>query len=118
MFVVAKPDLAIFTLGVLPDDAKGRERAVRTAQELATALAGRRMGYGEAGQLMGVHHNSLRYAAATGTVLIRWEGPGNRPCGPCRRLRGTPTRPAGSWRDGTCTSTDRPHPRPSATGRG
>jgi Winged helix DNA-binding domain len=23
---------------------------------------------------MGVHHNSLRYAAATGTVLIRWEG--------------------------------------------
>lgn len=74
VFVVAKPDLAIFTLGVLPDDAKGRERAVRTAQELATALAGRRMGYGEARQLMGVHHNSLRYAAATGTVLIRWEG--------------------------------------------
>jgi hypothetical protein len=23
---------------------------------------------------LGVHHNSLRYAAATGTVLIRWEG--------------------------------------------
>jgi hypothetical protein len=32
------------------------------------------MTYGEAGQALGVHHNSLRYAAATGTVLIRWEG--------------------------------------------
>jgi hypothetical protein len=32
------------------------------------------MTYGEAGHALGVHANSLRYAAATGTVLIRWEG--------------------------------------------
>lgn len=32
------------------------------------------MPYGEAGRALGVHPNSLRYAAATGTVLIRWEG--------------------------------------------
>ena len=29
---------------------------------------------GEAGRALGVHPNSLRYAAATGTVLIRWDG--------------------------------------------
>jgi hypothetical protein len=32
------------------------------------------MSYAEAGRALGVHPNSLRYAAATGTVLIRWEG--------------------------------------------
>ena len=32
------------------------------------------MTYGEAGRGLGVHPNSLRYAAPTGTVLIRWEG--------------------------------------------
>ncbi len=32
------------------------------------------MTYGEAGSALGVHPNSLRYAAATGTVLIRWDG--------------------------------------------
>ncbi len=32
------------------------------------------MTYGEAGRALGVHPNLLRYAAPTGTVLIRWEG--------------------------------------------
>jgi len=32
------------------------------------------MPYGEAGRGLGVPPNSLRYAAATGTVLIRWDG--------------------------------------------
>jgi hypothetical protein len=32
------------------------------------------MSYWEAGRALGVHPNSLRYAAVTGTVLIRWEG--------------------------------------------
>ena len=32
------------------------------------------MTYVEAGRGLGVHPNSLRYAAPTGTVLIRWEG--------------------------------------------
>jgi len=39
-----------------------------------TVLGGTRMSYGEAGHALGVNPNSLRYAAATGTVLIRWEG--------------------------------------------
>jgi hypothetical protein len=74
VFVVAAPDLAIFSLGTLPDDAKGRQRAEDVAARLNAVLGGARMSYGEAGQALGVHHNSLRYAAATGTVLIRWEG--------------------------------------------
>ena len=32
------------------------------------------MPFGEAGRLLGVHPNSLRYAAPTGTVLMRWDG--------------------------------------------
>jgi hypothetical protein len=32
------------------------------------------MTYAEAGLGLGVHPNSLRYAAPTGTVLIRWDG--------------------------------------------
>jgi hypothetical protein len=32
------------------------------------------MTYAEAGEALGVNPNALRYAAATGTVLIRWDG--------------------------------------------
>lgn len=74
VFVVAACDLAIFSLGTLPSDAKGRRRAEETAARLHAALGGTRMGYAEAGRTLGVHHNSLRYAAATGTVVIRWDG--------------------------------------------
>src|SRR6266540_1558300 len=74
VFVVAACDLAVFSLGTLPDDAKGRQRAEDLAARLNAFLGGARMSYGEAGRALGVHPNRLRYAAATGTVLIRWEG--------------------------------------------
>jgi hypothetical protein len=74
VFVVAACDLAVFSLGTMPDDAKGRQRAERLAADLAAALGHERIGYGEAGRRLGVNPNRLRYAAATGTVLIRWEG--------------------------------------------
>jgi Winged helix DNA-binding domain len=74
VFVVAARDLAVFSLGVLPDDAKGRRKAEETAARLHAFLAGRRMTYGEAGRGLGVHPNSLRYGAPTGRILIRWEG--------------------------------------------
>ena len=66
--------MAVFSLGTLPDDARGRQRAVDLAARLHALLAGGRMSYGEAGGKLGVHPNMLRYAAATRTVLIRWEG--------------------------------------------
>jgi Winged helix DNA-binding domain len=74
VFVVPARDLAVFSLGLLPDDAKGRAKAEETAARLHAFLAGRRMTYGEAGRGLGVHPNSLRYGAPTGRVLIRWEG--------------------------------------------
>ncbi len=74
VFVVAACDLAVFSLGLLPDDAKGRRRAEDTAARLNALLGGGRMPYGVAGDALGPNANSLRYAAATGTVLIRWEG--------------------------------------------
>jgi hypothetical protein len=74
VFVVAARDLAVFSLGTLPDDARGRQRATDLAARLSAFLDGARMPYAEAGRGVGVHHNLLRYASATGTVLIRWDG--------------------------------------------
>jgi len=74
IFVIAERDLALFSLGRLPDDVKGRQRAEDLAARLHAVLGGARMAYGEAGRVLGVNPNALRYAAATGTVLIRWEG--------------------------------------------
>jgi winged helix DNA-binding protein len=74
VFAVAARDLAVFTLGTLPGDAKGRRRAEDLAARLAALLRGARMNCEEAGRALGVHHGSFRYAAATGTVLIRWDG--------------------------------------------
>jgi hypothetical protein len=73
-YVVAERDRAVFTLGRLPAAGKGRRRAEDTAARLHAFLDGRRMRYDEAGLGVGVHPNALRYAAPTGTVLIRWEG--------------------------------------------
>lgn len=73
-YVVAAEDLPLFSLGRLPEDARGLTRAHDTASKLHAFLRGRRMPFGEAGQAMGVPHNSLRYAAPTGRVLMRWEG--------------------------------------------
>jgi hypothetical protein len=73
-YVVAARDVAPFTLGRLPDGGPRRQRAEDTAARLRAFLDGREMPDGEAGRGMGVHPNSLRYAAPTGTVLIRWDG--------------------------------------------
>jgi Winged helix DNA-binding domain len=73
-YVVPARDRAIFSLGRLPTDGPGRRSAEEIAARLDTFLDGRTMTCGEAGRGLGVHPNQLRYAAPTGTVLIRWEG--------------------------------------------
>jgi hypothetical protein len=73
-YVVAEQDRAAFSLGRLPDDPAGRRLAEGLAARLDTFLGGRTMGYGQAGAGLGEPPNRLRYAAATGRVLIRWEG--------------------------------------------
>jgi len=74
-YVVPAQDLAIFSLGRLPDDAKGRKRAEDAADRVESVLGRRkRMGYGEVGAALGVNANSLRYGTTTGRLVIRWEG--------------------------------------------
>jgi hypothetical protein len=73
-YVVPERDLMFFSLGRLPDEAVARRRAEDLAARLNSFLGDARMTYGEAGRGLGVHPNSLRYAAQTGTVLIRWAG--------------------------------------------
>jgi hypothetical protein len=74
VFAVAARDLAVFSLGTMPDDERGRRRAEDLAARLRALLGDRPMNCAEAAGALGVHHGMLRYAAATGTVLIRWEG--------------------------------------------
>jgi Winged helix DNA-binding domain len=73
-YVVAAVDLPIFSLGRRPENSRRRARADEMAQRLHGVLQGRRMPFGQAGQSLSVPHNSLRYAALTGTVLLRWDG--------------------------------------------
>jgi Winged helix DNA-binding domain len=72
-YVVPKRDFALFSLGRLPTNAKGRLRAERMAELLHAHLNGRRMTDREVGREAGIG-NEVRYAAMTGTVAIRWEG--------------------------------------------
>ena len=72
-YVVAKRDFALFSLGRHPEDAKGRLRAERVAERLHAHLDGVPMTDREVGRALGVGP-SLRYAATTGTVAIRWDG--------------------------------------------
>jgi hypothetical protein len=71
-YVVPKKDFALFSLGRLPDNAKGRQRAEQMAELMHAALSGR-MTDRELGRVIRVG-NAMRYAATTGTVAIRWEG--------------------------------------------
>jgi hypothetical protein len=73
-YVVAADAVAPFTLGRLSDDPAKRNYAQDTADQLESFLAGRTMTYGEAGRALGRNPNSLRYAAPTGRVRMRWEG--------------------------------------------
>ena len=74
VYVVAAEDLPLFTLGRLPDAGKIRLRAEELAPRAHALLGDGRMRYDDAGVALGVHGNTLRYAALTGTLAIRWEG--------------------------------------------
>jgi len=74
VFVIPAEDVAVFTTALLPGDDKGRRRAEDLAARLNEHLGGQRTSANDAGRALGVHPNAFRYAAATGTVLIRWDG--------------------------------------------
>ena len=73
-YVVAARDRAVFSLGRLPEEGTTRRVAEDLAARLHSLLGGTRMTDREAGDALGEVSNRLRYAALTGTVLIRWEG--------------------------------------------
>jgi hypothetical protein len=72
-YVIPARDVAVFTLARLPDNAKKRQRVEDLANLLDDFLSGRRMTDRETGRGLGIG-NAMRYATATGRVLIRWEG--------------------------------------------
>jgi winged helix DNA-binding protein len=72
-YVVPRQDFALFSLGRLPEDAKGRQRAERMAELMHAGLQGGRMTDRELGRAIGVG-NAMRYGTTTGTIAIRWEG--------------------------------------------
>lgn len=74
VYVVAERDVAPFTLGRLPDGGAALQRAQDTAARLRELLGDEELRYGDAGRALGVHHNSLRYAAPTGAFRLRWDG--------------------------------------------
>ncbi len=73
-FVIAKRDLAVFTLGRLSEERRARQRAEDVADGLARALGDERMDCRDAARIVGLHPNALRYAAPTGRFLIYWDG--------------------------------------------
>jgi hypothetical protein len=73
-YVVPERDRAVFSLARLPEDGDARRTAEDLAARLRSLLGDSTMLDREAGEALGEHPNRLRYAATTGTVLIRWDG--------------------------------------------
>lgn len=74
VWVVPAACRAAFTLGTRYDDERGRARAATLAARLRELASDAPIAYGEAGRLLGIDPNALRYASATGTMLVRWDG--------------------------------------------
>jgi hypothetical protein len=72
-YLVPARDRGIFTLARLPDDARRRARAEDMAARVHAYLGGRRLPDGLVQRELGIG-NTIKYAAATGRVLIRWDG--------------------------------------------
>ena len=73
VYVVPARDRAVFTLGRLPDDARRRARDEDMAARVHAHLAGRRLKDNDVQKALGIG-NAIKYAAPTGTLLIRWDG--------------------------------------------
>ena len=73
VYVVPARDRGVFTLGRLPDDSRRRARAEDMAARVHAYLAGRRVKDNDVQKTLGIG-NAIKYAAPTGTLLIRWDG--------------------------------------------
>ena len=73
VYVVPARDRAFFTLGRLPAAPRRRERAEDMAARIHAHLDGRRLKDNDVQHALGVG-NAVKYAAPTGTLLLRWDG--------------------------------------------
>jgi len=73
VYVVPARDRAVFTLGRMPDAPRRRARAEDLAARVNAFLAGRRLKDNDTQKALGIG-NAIKYAATTGTLLIRWDG--------------------------------------------
>jgi len=75
-YVIAAQDVAVFTLGRLPDEVGARRVAEDAAARAHSVLGRGRMRFGDVGNAiaLGKNPNWLRYGAPTGTILMRWDG--------------------------------------------
>jgi hypothetical protein len=73
VYVVPARDRAVFTVSRLPDAARRRARAEHLATRVNAFLAGQRLKDNDTQKTLGIG-NAIKYAAATGTLLIRWDG--------------------------------------------
>jgi hypothetical protein len=74
VYAVAAEDRGVFTRGRLAPSGPKRRRAEDLADQLRRAVGETPTSHREAGRYLDVHPNALRYAAPTGTVLVRWDG--------------------------------------------
>jgi hypothetical protein len=74
VYVVAADDLAIFTLGRLPDSGKTRARALDLAARVHAVLDGSQSRDTDIAAALDVNGYELKYAALTGRIAIRWGG--------------------------------------------
>ncbi len=73
VYAVPARDRAVFTLGRLPDAAHRRRRAEDMAARVDAFMAGRRLKDNDVQKALDIG-NAIKYAAPTGTLLLRWEG--------------------------------------------
>jgi hypothetical protein len=78
-YVVPARDVAVFTLGRMPDEERDRLRYEDLAERLHAYLKSRRVTgrvrFADVARPLRLpHHNYVRYATTTGRVRIRWDG--------------------------------------------
>jgi hypothetical protein len=73
-YAVPAEDRHVFTVSRMPDEARGLAVAEDMAARMAGFLVGRRMKFDDVDRGMGNVGNRMRYAAPTGTILMRWAG--------------------------------------------
>jgi hypothetical protein len=78
-YVVPARDVAVFTLGRMPEEERDRLKYEDLAERLHAYLKGRRLTgrvrFADVARPLQLrHHNYVRYATTTGRVRIRWDG--------------------------------------------